>query len=50
MAAKGETGSIVTLLCDSGSRYLDSYFDDAWLHDRHIDWRPHAASIASLFQ
>ncbi len=28
MKARGETGSIVTLLCDSGERYLDTYFND----------------------
>ena len=27
MKSRGETGSIVTLLCDSGERYLDTYFN-----------------------
>lgn len=31
MCAKGETGSIVTLLCDRGDRYLDSYYDPEWV-------------------
>lgn len=31
MQQQGETGSIVTLLCDAGERYRHSYFDDAWL-------------------
>jgi len=30
MAAAGETGSIVTLLCDPGERYLDTVFNDRW--------------------
>ncbi|WP_299014930.1 PLP-dependent cysteine synthase family protein [uncultured Photobacterium sp.] len=33
MKARGETGSIVTLLCDSGERYLDTYFDYQWVSD-----------------
>ncbi len=31
MKQRGETGSIVTLLCDSGERYLDTYYDLAWV-------------------
>jgi cysteine synthase A len=27
-------GSIVTLLCDSGERYLNSYYDDNWRQSR----------------
>ncbi|AJR07855.1 PLP-dependent cysteine synthase family protein [Photobacterium gaetbulicola] len=33
MKARGETGSIVTLLCDSGERYLDTYFNRGWVED-----------------
>lgn len=31
MKQRGETGSIVTLLCDSGERYLDTYFNHDWV-------------------
>ncbi|MCX7567872.1 PLP-dependent cysteine synthase family protein [Sulfitobacter sp. F26169L] len=31
MVAKGRTGSIVTLLCDSGERYLDTYYNPEWV-------------------
>ncbi|TPG64164.1 PLP-dependent cysteine synthase family protein [Ewingella americana] len=31
MREKGETGSIVTLLCDSGERYLNTYFNEEWV-------------------
>ncbi len=31
MRAQGRAGSIVTLLCDAGERYRQTYFDDAWL-------------------
>lgn len=31
MQAKGEKGSIVTLLCDRGDRYLDSYYNPEWV-------------------
>jgi cysteine synthase A len=45
MAAAGATGSIVTLLCDGGDRYQQTYYDDAWLKARAIDWRDAADRI-----
>jgi cysteine synthase A len=35
MSDAGQSGSIVTLLCDSGERYLDSYYNDDWV-SQHI--------------
>jgi cysteine synthase A len=35
MVEKGEQGSIVTLMCDSGERYLDTYYNREWI-DREI--------------
>lgn len=48
MAEKGKTGSIVTLLCDSGERYLDSYYNDEWLAENHIDIAPYLAELKNL--
>ena len=31
MKSKNQTGSIVTLMCDSGERYLDTYYDLDWV-------------------
>lgn len=31
MIANNEQGSIVTLLCDSGERYLDTYYNKVWI-------------------
>ena len=31
MVAACVSGSVVTLICDSGDRYSDTYFDDTWL-------------------
>jgi cysteine synthase A len=36
MVQRGEKGSVVTLLCDSGERYRSTHFDDAWLEGRGI--------------
>jgi cysteine synthase A len=48
MAARGETGSIVTLLCDGGERYGCTYYDDAWLAKRDVDWQASAARMAAF--
>ena len=34
MQEADESGSIVTILCDSGERYAHSYYDPAW-YGRH---------------
>ena len=42
MRARGERGSIVSLLCDRGERYDETLFDRAWLGAHGIDplpWR-----------
>ena len=40
MRAAGETGSVVTLLCDRGDRYAHTYFDDAWVAAQGWDLAP----------
>ncbi|WP_312981280.1 PLP-dependent cysteine synthase family protein [Corynebacterium sp.] len=37
MVDAGEQGSVVSLICDSGERYLDKYYSTEWLADRGID-------------
>ena len=37
MVSSGAGGSVVTLLCDSGDRYADTYFDDGWLAAHDLD-------------
>ena len=41
MCADQEAGSIVTLMCDSGARYTDTYDDDAWLKEQGININPY---------
>ncbi len=48
MAAAGETGSIVTLLCDGGDRYACTYYDDAWCARNGVAWRDAAAAMRAV--
>lgn len=50
MKACGEKGSIVTLLCDSGERYLDTYFNDEWVKNNIGDLQPYAAKLEAFSQ
>lgn len=45
MQLSGEQGSIVTLLCDSGERYLDTYYNAAWLEQNIGDLTPFHAKL-----
>lgn len=37
MQKQSKCGSIVTLICDGGERYLDTYYNHQWLVDNNID-------------
>ena len=49
MQDNSESGSIVTLLCDNGERYLDSYFDPDWVAKNIGDIGPYQAQLQRLF-
>lgn len=48
MRQEGRTGSIVTLLCDSGERYLETYYNPQWVASNIGDIRPWQAEIERL--
>jgi cysteine synthase A len=45
MRRTGVRGSIVTLLCDGGERYTDTYYDDGWLKRTGIDIAPYLETL-----
>lgn len=48
MRAEGKRGSIVTLLCDSGERYLDTYYNAEWVATNIGDIAPWRREIEQL--
>ena len=48
MLANGESGSIVTLACDPGDRYLDTYYNADWLRANGHDIEPLMARMRTL--
>ncbi|WP_026555416.1 PLP-dependent cysteine synthase family protein [Arthrobacter sp. 35W] len=49
MVARGERGSIVTLMCDGGERYARSYGNEAWLAEKGLAPGVHAQTLESFF-
>lgn len=45
MKAAGETGPVVTLICDGGERYAGSYYNEAWLAAEHLEVAPALARL-----
>ncbi|WP_332401704.1 PLP-dependent cysteine synthase family protein [Vibrio metschnikovii] len=48
MKQRGEQGSIVTLLCDSGERYLDTYYNPEWLANNIGDLSPYTSKLEAF--
>lgn len=40
LVQRGESGSLVTLLCDAGERYLHTYYNPAWRDAQQLDTAP----------
>lgn len=49
MRKVGQAGSIVTLLCDSGERYRETYFNEAWRQKQAIQVGEYERWIADFF-
>ena len=48
MRARGERGSIVSLLCDRGERYDQTLFDSGWLARQGLDPAPWSARLDAV--
>lgn len=43
-----EPKTVVTLICDSGAKYLSKMFDDNWLRDQHLTERTQHGNLQDL--
>jgi cysteine synthase A len=50
MRAAGEQGAIVSLLCDSGERYLQSYHNERWVEERFGDCAAEDAALRATIE
>ena len=47
MMRTGQNGSIVSIMCDGGDRYLDTYYDPEWVQSTFGDIREFENELAS---
>ncbi|MBO2448001.1 PLP-dependent cysteine synthase family protein [Actinomadura barringtoniae] len=50
MRARGEQGSVVTLICDGGERYAHTYGSDDWLATKGLNVGPHLESLRAFLK
>ncbi|KAA3626694.1 MAG: PLP-dependent cysteine synthase family protein [Proteobacteria bacterium] len=49
MHRQRQSGSVVTLICDSGERYRDTYYDTRWLEKNGFDLQPFKQRLQRFF-
>ena len=50
MLARGERGSVVTLICDGGDRYAGTYYNDEWVADQGLELGPPTAALETFLE
>ena len=50
MLARGERGSVVTLICDGGERYAGTYYNDEWVSTQGLDLAPYASALETFLE
>jgi len=45
LRSRGEQGSVVTLICDAGDRYAETYYDDGWVERAGLDLAPYEVRL-----
>lgn len=46
---KGEEASVVSMICDSGERYCDTYYNEQWLKANGFDIKPYVSQLERFF-
>ena len=50
MRRNGREGSIVTLICDRGDRYMDTYYSKDWLKENNFNIQPYLDQIENFWE
>lgn len=45
MESNKEKGSVVSLICDNGQRYLNTYYNDEWIANNRLDIAPYLQQL-----
>jgi cysteine synthase A len=47
---QGESGSVVSMICDDGERYLETYYNDDWLNEKGFDIASYKPTLESFYR
>ena len=50
LGQQGKSGSVVSMICDAGERYLDTYYSDDWLKDNGFDLAPYRKNLEEFYE
>ena len=50
MLARGERGSVVTLICDGGDRYTGTYYNDDWVAGQGLELAPYTHALEAFLK
>ena len=50
MHDRRQAGAVVTLICDSGDRYADTYYNDDWLEENCIEPAGHLEILERFYR
>ena len=50
LRARGERGPVITLICDGGERYRETYYNDAWLASEGFDVAGEQTRLEQIIQ
>lgn len=48
--AREQEASVVSMICDGGERYLDTYYNEHWLEDKGFDITPYCRQLEDFFE
>lgn len=48
MIENQQQGSVVSMICDSGERYLNSYYNDDWVVQQQLDLAPYTRQLENF--
>jgi len=48
--AQDQEASVVSMICDGGERYLDTYYSDSWLDENGFDIQPYIRQLEKFYQ
>ena len=48
--AQNQEGSVVSMICDGGERYLDTYYSNQWLEENGFDTAPYRKKLERFYK